>query len=673
MQMPSTQSQYFALMGGLDVESAQLSRRPGLLMAGSNYESATENGYERLGGFEAFDGRPRPSDGTFLILQASTVFTGVVVGNTVTGVTSGCTAKVIQVRKANQLVVTRVSGTFTQGETLNVAGSPVGVYATLGDDIDSFGDNVLQALAEADYRADIQAVPGSGPIRGIEVLAGVTYAWRNNAGATALDIYKSTAGGWVKITLYKELAFTAGSVAPTEGSTVTKGAVTATVKRVVLESGAWSGGTAAGRLIVDNVAGGSFTAGAFTAGITATCSGAESQITLLPNGRVDSVVYNFTGSTATERIYGADGINRGFEFDGDVLVPIKTGMAADAPVHCWCHRNHLFFSFKGSAQHSAIGAPYSWSVVLGAAELACGQDIVGFDSLPGDADTSALLIFTANRVLVLYGSSSSDWKLTTFSARLGAQRWSVQNIGNPVAMDFQGVVAVTQSTQFGNFSRAPVSDRIRRYLSGRIVTASVVNRAKNRMRVFFADGEGLSISAVGKGLAFTPINYGKTVRVAREALINGVHRTFFGSDDGFVYEADRGRSFNGTKIIAWGKQAFNFEKSPGVKKRFRRSEIEVKPQSAMTLQVQAEYSLGDVDIALTDVYTKLLRGQGGVYDVTNWDQCYYDTAAQQQVSVRHDGVGTSISLTFYSESDNELPHVLQSVTNYFTPRRQERG
>src|SRR4029077_15916152 len=121
------------------------------------------------------------------------------------------------------------------------------------------------------YRADIAAVPGSGPIRGVVATkftgADVVYAFRDNAGATGLDIYKTTTGGWVKITYYNEVYFTAGGTGiPADGNTLTEGGVTATIKRVVLESGSWAAGTAAGRFIVTNPAGGNFSNGAATAG-----------------------------------------------------------------------------------------------------------------------------------------------------------------------------------------------------------------------------------------------------------------------------------------------------------------------------------------------------------------------------------------------------------------------
>lgn len=677
MQMPQSKTQYFPLAGGLDAESAQLTLRPGVVVGARNYESSALEGYERIGGFERFDGRPRPSDATYQCMQAATVFTGVDAGDVVTGDTSGATGVVLLVRSVAQIAVTRVVGVFVSGETLRVGGAPIGVFDSDASDINGFDDNQIASLAAENYRADIGAVPGSGPLRGICALGGTLYAWRDNVGVTACDVYKSSASGWVLVPFYFELAFTAGSgTEPIPGATITKGTVSAVLKRVAVSSGTWAAGTAAGRLIIAAPTGGAFTAGAFTAGITATASGAQTAIALLPGGRMDSVVYNFTGRAGAQRIYAADGVNRGFEFDGDVLVPINTGMATDKPVHCVAHKNHLFFSFDGSVQNSAIGEPFRWSAVVGANEIAAGGSITGFQVLPGEANGGALMVFAAARTWVLYGSSSSDWSFVNFADDLGAQRWSIQSMGRVLVLDSLGVASVAPSQDFGNFTRLPLSARIRTILKARTAISSVVSRANNRMRLFFLTGESLSITPIptqsGEVLAFMPIDYGKTVWCTCDALMSGEHRNFFGSDDGFVYEADRGRSFDGDEIFAYLKLAFNHIKSPSEKKRFRRADVESKNKSACALQVLGEYSLGNPEVGLTDLADFAVSAEGAYYSLTNYGESYYSVPSNTLSKVRLDGVGTDLSLTFASRSSTELPHTLQSVSVVYTPRRLDR-
>lgn len=669
--LPPVRTQYFPLVGGIDAESAQLTLKPGLVVGALNYESSALEGYERMGGFECFDGRPRPSDATYKAFQTNAPFSGVSVGQTLTGSTSGATGKIIAVRSNRQLVVTRVMGAFEYGEMLTVAGTPIGLLEQDASDVTGFDDNDFLTLAESDYRADIAAVPGSGPIRGVAVLGSTVYAWRDNAGATACDIYKSTASGWTLVPLYRELAFTAGSVAPTEGGTIVKGSSSAVVKRLVLESGSWASGTAAGRLIITPPTA-EFTAGAFTSGITATASGASTAIVLLPGGRLDHVVYNFTGRAGGQRIYGADGVNRGFEFDGDTLAPVKTGMTDDKPVHCVAHKNHLFFSFEGSVQHSGIGSPFQWTVVSGAGEIAAGDVITGFQVLSGDSSGGALMVMTLTRTWVLYGASSADWQFTVFANDVGAQRWSVQSLGRVLVFDTLGVATVSQSQSFGNFERLPLSARIQRLIANRTVLASTVNKSLKRMRIFFSTGDSLSLTPVGDAVAFMPFSYGKKVYATVDAVINGEQRNFFGSDDGFIYEADRGRGFDGQEIFAYLKLAFNHTKSPMERKRFRRVDLETTTESACRMSVLGEYSLGAPDVGLTDVTEVTRDGLGAYFDLTDYDESFYDTPRYGVNRVRLDGVGTDLSVSVVSQSASEKPHTLQSVSTVFTPRRLER-
>ncbi len=191
-----------ALGGGLDVQATALFTKPGTLRIAYNYESAIGGGYERIGGIERFDGRAQPNVATYAYLQCTAAHTAVV-GNTVTGAVSGATGKVIYVSGAF-LAVTRTTGTFQDAEGLTVSGSPVGTLTAAGTDPEVSGqlDNQLSALAATDYRADITAVPGSGPVRGVAILNDAVYAWRDNVGATAMVLYKARSSGWTAGPLY---------------------------------------------------------------------------------------------------------------------------------------------------------------------------------------------------------------------------------------------------------------------------------------------------------------------------------------------------------------------------------------------------------------------------------------------------------------------------------------
>ena len=196
------------LGGGLDLISPPGYAKLGTARFSLNYEAVFGGGYRRVGGFERFDGRFRPHLATYTLLEASGGFTGVALGDTVTGVTSGATGKVIYVT-ATQIGVTRVSVTPFTTEVLNVLGSPVGTVTEDQPTIDGFTDNELASLAADDYRADILTPAGlSGPIRGIAVLNDAVYCWIDNAGN--LETYKATVSGWTLIPLYSQVSFTGG-------------------------------------------------------------------------------------------------------------------------------------------------------------------------------------------------------------------------------------------------------------------------------------------------------------------------------------------------------------------------------------------------------------------------------------------------------------------------------
>ena len=70
----------------------------------------------------------------------------------------------------------------------------------MGGSGDPSDDADYTLLAANDLRTSISAVPRLGPIRGVWVFNDVVYAFRDNVGATAGDMYKSTASGWSQVT-----------------------------------------------------------------------------------------------------------------------------------------------------------------------------------------------------------------------------------------------------------------------------------------------------------------------------------------------------------------------------------------------------------------------------------------------------------------------------------------
>jgi hypothetical protein len=665
-----------ALGGGLDVVTTPLFTKPGTCRLAYNYEAATGGGYERIGGIERFDGRTAPNLASYVYLQCGANTTAIV-GDTVTGATSAATGKVIYVA-GRLLAVTMVTGTFGL-EVLNVGGSPVGTVTALDATVDGFLDNELAALAAVEYRVAITRVPGSGRVRGVAVLNDEVFAWRNNAGGTALVLHKATSSGWTAVALLYELSFTGGSVQPAEASTLTQGGTTATVRRVVLESGDWGTSNAAGRYIITAPSGGVFSGGALATAGAGTVPAAGpgvyqgTQITLAPDGRIDHDVTSFSGAANAFRLYGCDGINREFELQGDVLVPLTTGM----PVRASCvraHRNHLFYSYRGSLQHSGIGAPYQWTVISGAAELGAGDTITNLVSIGGSEASAALMVLCQNAIRVLYGdSAASPWLLKPLSNIQGAAARSAQDIAGVVALDAPGFVRLPPTQAFGNFRWDSVSQQIEPIARGQSCECSVWVADRSKYRVFFEDGTAVCGVPVAKGqFEWTTINYGRTICCAVHAEIAGNARTFVADTDGWVYEADVGRSFAGDAIPYALRLNELSQRSSGVIKQYARMSMEAQAQSAFTLSAQADFFDGDEQIDPTQPQTLPQYGNGLLWDLANWDQAYWDINETARKRFPLEGQGTSVAISLAGESANELPHTLRALTVSFITRRQAR-
>lgn len=654
------------LEGGFDQVTPTLSTKPGVCKAATNFECSVTGGYTRISGYERYDGHTSPTSATFAVVPV-TITGAIVVGNTVTGGTSLASGVVIAVG-TDYVIITKAVFAFSAGETVLVGATPVGtVAATSGYSATSYTNAQYLALAADAYRSDISAVPGSGPIRGVCYYNNLVYAWRNNAGGTACDIYKSSAAGWVNVPYYHYVTFSAaGTATPAEGATLTKGGVTATIKRVVLESGTFAAGTAAGRLIITTPAGGNFSAGAATIGATGlTLSGIETQIAPSPSGRYSFHIANFGGTLGTNRMYGADGINKGFEFDGDIYVPISTGMTADAPTLVCVHKNYLIFTFGASLQLSALGYPYQWTVILGAAEIGMGDTITNLLIQPGSTAGSALAVYTRSNTSVLYGSSTGDFKLTPFNTGVGAVMYSGQNMLNSYVLDDRGVMTLNTSLNYGNFDTSSLTYPVRPFLRERqnLAVDSSVNRAKGQYRLYFSDGYALFITVVNDQLKGSmPILYPNPVTCSHDSeQSTGAEVAFFGSTNGMVYAQDVGSSFDGAAINYNITLVYNPTKSPRVLKRYRRASVEIT--SNYYCEVAFNYSLG---YGSTGIEQSSATNYASAFAATNWDSATWDsfvwdgtTLAPTECEMAGTGENVAISLSgnsalFYEFTVNSL-------------------
>lgn len=677
-----------AYPGGLDLTTPSLSLQPGALRGCVNYECAQSGGYSRIQGYERYDGKDAPSAALYTIVQVSTFTNVPTVGQTITQATSGATGTVLVVNNvvgACYMAVTQVTGGFDYTHAVAVGVTPIGTAIAPTVTISALLNAQYLAAAADVYRSLIGAVPGSGNILGVVgmTFSGVdaVYAFRANVGGTAVDLYKSTASGWTQVPFYKTVSFNTGNVAePADGATLTQGGVTATIKRVQTASGAWAG-TAAGTFVITTPAGGNFinAAATISGGATVILTGAETAITLAPGGRFEFAKYNFSGQSTTRRIYGCDGVNKAFEFDGDTLAPITTGLSPDTPSHIACHKNYLFLSLDSSIFHSAPGFPFKWQTIDGAGEIATGDIVTAMLSLAGAQDTATLAVYAAGNTAMLYGTSPTDFNLTTYNVGTGARAYSVQNLFDAFAFDDLGVITLRTSLNFGNFSANSLTKNILPFVLQQRskVAASSVQRSKSQYRIFFSDGYALWLTVVNQQyLGATIIYFPDPVFCCDEGETSvGNEFTYFGSSngDGYVYQMDVGTSFDGGTLDAFITLAWDALKSPRVLKRYLRASIEM--QGTGYAEINFGFQLG-YGTALIGQPTNVAYPSGfslAYWDNFTWDAFVWDGQTLMPTDVGMNGTAENVQVTIGSGTNYMDAYTLNSVIYQYIVRRQMRN
>lgn len=674
------QQDFISLGGGLDLVSPAMRIPPGALIDCLNYEPDINGGYRRMYGIQRFDGRTRPSDASYSIMQ--TAITGTVVaGDTVTGATSGATAVVLQVNGTTELIVTKVVGTFV-AESLLVSAVNVGTVSAISSESGLTPAIHAQylSLAADNYRADIAKVPGEGNVLGAWYYNGIYYAFRNNVGSTAANMYKSTSSGWVQVTFGREIQFTTGVVQVQEGDTITGGTSGATgiARRILTRTGSW-GSTAQGTIVFDSVTG-YFTSGeALKVGATtvATSSSADTAISLSPNGRFVFRNYAFGGSTSNFRMYFCDGVNYLCEFDGTRLVPIRTGITTDAPKFLDIWMNYMVVAIGSSVQISGVGNPFSWTALTGAAELAIGDTCTGIQTQLGNSSTGACAIFTKDKTYMLYGTGTSDARLVVHTPTAGAFPYTIQNIGEAYYLDTKGVVMLQTTLNFGNFEQSTITRKIQPLIDNKrgMAIASCIVRATNQYRIFFSDGAGIIIyTASGQVQAIMYFDYGIAFNSV-ESIVDseGIERIIASGNDGYVYELDSGTSLDGSDMLSYLLLSFNQSKTPRTRKRYRRSVVQATCLGYAQVSVGYDLNYGNPLLTNSGAQSSVgMAGGGGWWNQFTWDKFVWDSPYVTEYTVDTPGAGDNIGIVIYGESKISMPYTVHGIITHYIMGRQER-
>ncbi len=522
-------------------------------------------------------------------------------------------------------------------------------------------------------------------------LAGITYNGLWELGATGTMVLTDITGGFsdgedLQMSL---LNFDGGSEEIFAGDTVTgeTSGETAIVTSVTISSGTWSGSDAAGWLSIKNNSGTwtndeniqvSGVNKALVNGASepskvniAKASGTVYSQTIAPNGKYEFINYNFRGESTGITMYGVNGVDNGFSYDGNTFIKIVTGVDVDTPEHINAHTKHLFFSYpNGSIQHSSIGYPNKWSAITGAAELTVGDVVTGFSTEVNDVQS----IFTRNNTFMLYGTSAADWNLRRFHQGTGAIPFTLQKMDQTFFLDDRGITSIFTVQAFGDFQAAVASDSIDPYIQKKKDNAilSVRVRAKNQYRIYFDDKTGIAMTYINREnqgiMPFTMKHQISSVCSAEDS--NGFEVIYGGFEDGYVRKLDSGTSYDGLSIPAFIRTAYHNYGSPQVKKRFRDINLEVNADTATTITVAPSFDYGGTfnpktSPSATTYTVGVTADQWNEDDVSN-DDVGITVVASERLKIN--GIGTNMALVIKNESIYDKPITLQGVVVNYSPR-----
>jgi len=680
--LPPIQFDTVSLSGGFDQLTSAYALPPGSLRDCINFACLPVGGYYRIPGYERHDGRPSPSKASFLTLDV-TMNPGEPlppVGSV--GAFGNVQGTVCYVDPFGKFVgltktITTFASTFIPGP-IDIGGGTIGQATGYHTQLTLRDTAIIKAAAANIYRADIHQVPGSGPIRGVLYFKDVAYAFRDNAGGTAGAIYRASATGWQLVPLGHTVAFDGAGDLPKTGDTLTQSGVTAIVQRTIITEGDPTANTAKGYLVISNLSGGSFAAGAatFPTAQTINLTGTQSEINRLPGGRCTFSIGNFFAQDDTQYAYGADGVNDGFEFDGDTYTPIPVvGVPNNAkPKYAQVHSNHLFFGIGSSLIHSALGNPYNFEVINGAGEIGTGGNITGLLVQVGDQSGGALMVFARNSMWVLYGTSAADWKFVNYNVGVGAWDYTAQNLFDAFTLDDRGITSMKQSLNYGNFDPATLTHNIQPFigLNRGLAVCSGVSRSNSQYRVFFNNGYGVYTTLSPAGLVGHGVVLFPDIPVCMsDAESNaGVSVELFGTADGYVMWNDVGTSFDGKPISAFLNTNINAVKSPRLRKRFRRTVLELYGQAYVEMQVGYSFEWASEKILPHAFEDGAINFSSmPFWDSMIWDAFFWDGRSNDVVSVELNGTGENMQMMILLDSDFIEQFAIKSAIFHYTHRR----
>jgi hypothetical protein len=638
----------FQFKGGLVTNLSPLQQgvqAPGSARILKNFEPAISGGYKRIEGYTKYSTSFVPAYGAPLVQGSGQSGASFIISNLFLAPVAG-----------NTFTIAGVTGTYT---IQNVSYNSSSKTATL---------TLTSSLASSPAdKAAVTFTTHTGLINGLAVWESSIVACRNN------NIYSSTGTTWSLINT------------PSFGTVLVNGA-----------------GQTGSSLTIDGLSsipriGDTFKINGVekvytvTADATVVSTGATLAITpALASSPADNAAITWLSLnvTSTEKARFAkyrisntnklaivDSTNYPLIWDGSTTTRLDSTTDLLGAQFAIFHKNHLFFIKDDKLIFTSPFTDSDFNPANGSGVISVGAIITGVIVF-----RDILIIFTERTINQLTGNTLSDFQLQPITRNVGCvTKDTIQEVsGDVMFLGPDGLRLLSATDRTGDFNLGLVSKTIQTEMTDLLRSnesfSSVVIKQKSQYRILGYSPNVSSNSA--KGILGTQVS-GETTSEIHWAELTGIKAYVadslyksqneviaFANTDGFVYQMESGKSFNGENIPASFATPYVFINDPRIRKTFYKLFLYTDPEGSVSTDVNLKFDFDDKgSIQPTTISLSNSTGSVGFYGNTTarYGITVYGNKLKKLFQTQVVGSGFFVSLQFFSEG-TDPPFSLDAAT-----------
>ena len=348
--------------------------------------------------------------------------------------------------------------------------------------------------------------------------------------------------------------------------------------------------------------------------------------------------FNFDG---TERVVIVDGVNTPFFYDGSSISKPTLTDAQEGANFVAVFKNHIFLAKNTSIITSAplgYADANGWSPANNAQEQQYNDQITGLIPF-----RDQLFIFSKTAINKISGSTWSDFVRSPVSEDMGCTHPdTIQEIaGDIVFMAPDGLRLLSGTSRIGDIGLGTITKNIQKeitdFQSRHGIFCSALVRGKSQYRVFgYRSGDdvenargllGTQFASEGGGEVSWAETRGIQAYVAYGEYSENEEQIFFANADGYVYQLERGNSFDGSNIDASYYTPYFPINDPAVRKTMYVLHSYIDPEGSLRATARMSYDFGDDQIVQPDPIdlTNLLTTESEDFDTGLYGSATYAT------------------------------------------------